>query len=346
MLDWLTFEVPCYHREPIHGDRILAVTRDGEHRWETRKRHKVRGSHDATIHVRTLDYAPDGSGLSLEIDGNPVKFLQGHNVFGSDDVVGLSAETMERLTVLLSLDPTGEDRAAWWAGKARLRRVDVNASWELGSRAEVRAWLRAAAESSHLRHRGRGEMKEGTLYWGKHSRRWALKAYAKADEIEAKGRELPAVFLKTSLPVWADNKLRIERVTRQKELQRLGLEWAYSWTETTGRELLADAMGRLTMSDYTVSDETIQALPGRLRMVYQCWKDGHDLRELHSRPTFYRYRKALLDAAGVDIAVKQPREDRSNVVPLVRVLEAVPASIPDWAYGTELLFEPRRKHTA
>jgi II/X family phage/plasmid replication protein len=64
------------------------------------------------------------------------------------------------------------------------------------------------------------------------------------------------------------------------------------------------------------------------------------LRVILPRKTFYRYRKQLQEH-GIDIAVRQPHEDRSNVVPLMRVLEAKPAPIPDWAYGTHLLFEPR-----
>jgi II/X family phage/plasmid replication protein len=57
--------------------------------------------------------------------------------------------------------------------------------------------------------------------------------------------------------------------------------------------------------------------------------------------TFYRYRRMLLQH-GVDIATVQPREN-ANVVKLYRVLEAVPMAIPDWAYGTPLLFTPAAK---
>jgi II/X family phage/plasmid replication protein len=57
--------------------------------------------------------------------------------------------------------------------------------------------------------------------------------------------------------------------------------------------------------------------------------------------TFYRHRAELLPH-GIDIATLVPREGVSNVVPLHRVLEAVPVSVPDWAIGTPLYFEPRR----
>lgn len=36
----------------------------------------------------------------------------------------------------------------------------------------------------------------------------------------------------------------------------------------------------------------------------------------------------------------QPHEGRSNVVPLIRMIEAVPVGPPEWAYGTSLLVGP------
>ncbi|RWT74335.1 phage/plasmid replication protein, II/X family, partial [Citrobacter freundii] len=63
-----------------------------------------------------------------------------------------------------------------------------------------------------------------------------------------------------------------------------------------------------------------------------------DLKSMLAHKTFYRYRNKLLPF-GVDIATVLPRE-KSNVVPLVRVLEAIPMGIPDWAYGTPLYHQP------
>jgi II/X family phage/plasmid replication protein len=100
-------------------------------------------------------------------------------------------------------------------------------------------------------------------------------------------------------------------------------------------------LSTLEISDSNMIDTTaLDALPARLKAVYQLWKEGHDLRELYPRPTFYRHRAALL-AHGIDIAVKQARrEESSNVIPLKVVLVAKPATIPDWAIGTPLYFNP------
>ncbi|EBU7225592.1 Replication-associated protein G2P, partial [Salmonella enterica subsp. enterica serovar Enteritidis] len=49
--------------------------------------------------------------------------------------------------------------------------------------------------------------------------------------------------------------------------------------------------------------------------------------DMISRATYFRHRKALKEF-GIDIAVTVDRVDNSNVVPLIRVLEAKPAAIP------------------
>lgn len=90
----------------------------------------------------------------------------------------------------------------------------------------------------------------------------------------------------------------------------------------------------------TLSDTVLDSFRPALRLAFLAWQNGEDLRAQLPHRTFYKYRKELLPH-GVDIATLQPKET-SNVVPLVRVLEAVPAQIPEWAYGTPLYFEPPR----
>jgi II/X family phage/plasmid replication protein len=121
----------------------------------------------------------------------------------------------------------------------------------------------------------------------------------------------------------------------------------YNWAArgVTPDSIFDELFGRLTISEATMREPAnLDAIPPRLRTVYQLWADGHDLRELFSRPTFYRHRKALL-ALGIDIAVKQPR-DVSNVVPLVVTLVGREVGVPDWARGTPLYFDPPARAVA
>ena len=93
----------------------------------------------------------------------------------------------------------------------------------------------------------------------------------------------------------------------------------------------------------TFSSEKIDNLKPSLLSVYTLWKEGRDLRGMYSKAQFYRYRKALMDALSIDISVLPVSEsivDSSNVVHFIRITEAKPMGIPDWAYGTDLYYEP------
>lgn len=352
MIDWITALVPCFH-EPIAGGRVLKLTPTGEIVWEVDTGMDVSGSYDANIRLKThgLDIVPDDSGAGifrggsiLEISGNPTKWLQGHNLWGDFSSPGPLIEFfMFRLCELLpSLHPTDLDRRRWQDFSFELRRIDLTRMFCLNNRSDVRSWLRVASETAYLKHRGRGSLtKNGTLYFGKHSRRWSLKFYCKGDELEAgKDHGLPTdIPERAGLLAFADRALRSEVVIRSMELKRRKLNWACAWDENTGSELLAGIAEGLNMSEQrSIPSDALENLSSRLRMAYETWLVGHDLREILSTRTFYRYRKELLPL-GIDLASRQPHHE-TNVVPLIRVLEAIPVGPPDWAKGTSLLVGP------
>lgn len=344
MIDWITAIVICNHPAPINGGSIVSIDPDGSIQWRKEKQLKVTGSHESSIQVKTETINGRGEGTSLRIHGNPVKWFQGHNIFGSEDLIGLVSELMHALVPILGLTPADHEISNWWAGYWELTRMDINQTFTLNSRFDVNAWLRSAEQSAYMRHRGKGTLvQNGTLYFGQHSRRWSLKCYSKGDEIEVPGHQLPLQLQVPGLIFYADTALRVELVLRSMELKKRKLHIAANWDESDIMDIFNECIGSLSMSDtHTLPAHVLTDLPPRLQLAYHSWIRGEDLRAMLPRMTFYRYRKQLQEH-GIDIAVKQPREDRSNVVPLVRVLEAKPAGIPKWAYGTNLLFEPRRR---
>lgn len=353
MIDWITAVIPCAHLEPIRDGCFQRVDATGEIEWSSDKRLSVKGSHDATVSVRSATWL-DSDCTHIEVSGNLVKFFQGHNLFGTDDLTGLVFEFMRwlaknhGLTETPLVSPTPADIAAWRTGDYVLTRVDVTDSFALASRAEVLAWLRTAEHTAHLSHRGRGQLVKGTtLYFGKHSRRWSLKLYAKAQEIEENAADQPALADLPHARAWADNILRAELVIRAMELTRLGLRVGHHWLMRDGvdfdpLQLLRERLGSMTMTTTATLPDAVRAtLTTSQRLGYSAWLNGEDLRGILSNGAFYNLRNKLLPH-GIDIATLQPKEAESNVVPLVRVLEAKPAPAPDWAIGTPLYFEPRR----
>ena len=103
------------------------------------------------------------------------------------------------------------------------------------------------------------------------------------------------------------------------------------------RTLYRDYIGRLEMNDQiSLSTERQLEFPQRLRSTYILWRSGEDLRDTLPKATYYRHRKGLLEC-GIDIALRRETASKSNVVALVRILEAEPAELPAWALSERLI---------
>lgn len=353
MIDWLTFHAPLSHQMgrggPFFAGSIISVQPDPELgeavEWEVLRRLPVEGSHSSRITVQSAPWGTDRAGVW--VSGNPAKWFQGHNVHGSDDLPGLVREMLARLCRVFGIQPSPEDLRDWEAGVIKLTRVDVTYSWDFGTLPRAMMAIRSLSSTAHLKHRGPGVFKGDTLYFGQKSQRWTLKVYAKGNELQA--HPLPIDLAESSLPAHAAGLVRFELCLRGKWLSgdtpgvMSGLAWVLGWCDTTAPELHQMLLGNLQISEATMLDvHELDGLPRHLLPVYNLWRDGHDLRAIYSRPTFYRHRAQLLKH-GIDIAVKQDRADDSNVVPLRTVLVGKPASVPDWMVGTAWYFEPRHR---
>lgn len=340
MVDWISATVYFPHSTPINGGNVVSVNPDGDVDWTTQKWLPVKGSFTSSVRIRSRHVHGECSHISFS--GNPVKFLQGHNVFGSSSVHGLLSEALFKALKIIGFNDRVPPYPPLLMEVSEITRIDLTASYHLENARQVNNWLRSAEFSANLRHRGKGNFTNGTLYFGKHSRRWSLKFYHKGQEVkDNKKHHIP---LPDEILLFAEKSLRCELTLRAKELEKMGLSGVQFWSDETPEDVYNRFCSRLEMTDNmkAFTDEKIRELPPRLVGVYTLWKEGNDLREIYPRRTFYRYRKQLKDALSIDISVKQsPEIDRSNVIPLIQVLEAKPAEIPHWAVGTDFYFEPR-----
>lgn len=334
MIDWITTALPCNHDpSKLISGVVMSFDANGANEWIVNKMVSVEGSHSSIIQIKSID------NHNIWVSGNPSKFLQGHNIFGTDDLSYLMGRFFDELLnhEELGLCPTSMQYEKIQAGDYFATRIDFNLSWHLKDKDAVLSWLRSAAQCANLRHRGAGQFTGDTLYFGKHSRFWALKCYSKGHEITAKKHHLPAALQIPELIEWANKALRLELVFRSMFLKKTGLAHVKKWTPTTGKELLLSCVrDDLQISDnMALSDDVLTALPRNLRSVYVLWRDGEDLRGTMSKSSFYRYRTQILKH-GIDISITQDIK-RNNVVPLIRYLEAEPAAIPQWAYDKKLV---------
>lgn len=338
MIDWINAKLPLIHM-PLNGGSVTKVDPDGVVVWTTESRILVEGSYASNVAVRSGGGDGIGRATYLEFSGNPSKFLQGHNVWGSDDVIALMFATYCNLLHSLNLVPTMQDLQAVKTGNYPISMVDINRMFNLPTRSDVLAWIRAAEFSSKSRH-GRPLTKGGTIYWGKNSKRWAVKAYSKAEELEVKKRQLPLELSQFPILDWANNKLRIELRLLSNELKDLNINYAKDLSIETVRLLFNEYIGKIEMNNtIRLSTNEFNKLPNNLKSTYLLWRKGEDCREILSRRTYYRHRKDLLEfGINLDLEPNSQLKRQNNVVPLVRVLEACEASVPEWAYEHKLVF--------
>lgn len=339
-IDWITAKIPFFVSGKLNGGNIINTTPDGEIEYTIDKRLPVTGSYDSRLSVRTAEVLPGTDDTYLiELSGNPVKWFQGHNIFGSDDLPNLIYETVLKLSKVLNLPQPEQYLSSIRKGIFTLSRVDITAMYSLQTRSDVYSWLNHAEKTCRTRS-GTAISKGTTVYMNKTSQRWNVVMYSKGQELEK--HSLPKELEGGSLEGYADNKLRVELRLKQKELAKIGLCTGKPWLSLDVWPLFKDYVGRIDMTAQAVRSSDLFEIPKHARMTYELWSLGRDVRQFMGKTKFYKDRKVLLEM-GIDISVPKPVNDENiNVVPLKRVLELKPAGIPDWAYGTNLVFEPRK----
>lgn len=307
MIDWTTVILPFPHTETLRGGIFMELDQDGEIKWQKNKGLRIQGSHESSLLISTDEHTPNFKN-NIWISGNPAKFLYGHNVTGTDDICRLVADMGLKIAQHLAMTIDPEQQMKWRRGQFILKKVDINYMRACGSREAARDILRAIAYSGCMRHGGRGEFSGSTLYFGKKSRRRAIKIYCKGDELESskKSHQIPDSLgpLKAELLKIADDALRIETVLHSLELKDLGLQYGRDWTPATAKLLFDEYVGRIKFSHNTpLSRHVILSLAPCLQRTYALWKEGVDLRAQFKPATYYRHRRELL-TAGIDIGAQ------------------------------------------
>lgn len=331
MIDWLKFTVPILHVPLAASGCIVSFDNDGVIEWEKGKRNRFIGSYDDTIGVRSSGpLNSDGYCTELEIDGNITKFLQGHNVWGSDDHLGLAKSLIEWL---IFKDPNNQvdcpDPFVFLNPKDWVcNRIDITSYADVGSRHNVRTTLDAIALTGHTKYQ-RANATKGTVYFNKNSRRWGFKFYDKFKEVSAAGK---AHKIKAAAPIQdllsksVESKIRCELVLRQNEMRDRDI---ITLGDLEPLNLFKEYLNRLKFeSNNRMTSEQVHDLPKKLKLTYLAWSQGHDVRSLVSDATFYRH-KSDLAKLGIDLDQPPRKIDApSNVVSFSRYIEMMPVVMP------------------
>jgi hypothetical protein len=307
MIDSVTAKIPCDGCADIHDGSWTRYDRDGQRCWSSHARLHVPGFAGATLAVRRA-----GDNL-LELSGSLVRFLQGHNLYGTADLPALVTRAMERLTATLGLTPSAANRAAWAAGDFAVSRVDVARTYDLGTPAFVGHALAILGRELPAGRQAIKSYSGETVYCGERSRRVTVVFYNKSAALASPEGALPpglAARERAFLLDWALGKLRVEVRLHQRELSRRNLCRGAAWTPARADGLLDERLARLIPpGGILLADAERAGLDRRESVVYELWLAGHDLRTRYSRSSLHRYRRIFL-ARGIDVARARPRHAR------------------------------------
>lgn len=339
MIDWISVVLPIRHK-PIRAGHFMLFDSDGEILSNKPISQIFEGSHESKISLRTQG-SLDGQGYASELflSGNPSKFLQGHNVFGSRDLVGLLQGTLLNLIESAELDIRPEQVIFAIQGGI-VSRIDITDSIQFQNRLQARSYIKQLSQIAHTRS-GRPLQKKWTLAFQPSSRRWSLVVYSKGDEIQT--HKLPASFTeKDFIHSQADSLVRVELRLKTLELLDLGLRHVQDLTEEKLNSIYSEFVRRVQMSEQvTLTDEQIHSLPRRLKTTFLLWREGVDIQAEMSKTTYYEHVSSL-KKRGIDISVPYSGDSVNNVVPITTVIQGEAYQIPNEAYDKGLVYQPRK----
>lgn len=268
---------------------------------------------------------------TLYLSGNPCKLLQGHNLWGSMDPLAGYFEAGAFVRQHAGLFPGPATWRSCQFSLPRFTRLDLTRSYRFKSQAEADDYIRYIAGNARSRHGAATLVGGTTAYFGQHSRRWALKVYAKQHELVDQVRKSRKLFARCLNPSggvpaelvdWSTGVVRFEFVIRSPELQE------HDPLRLTSPDYLArlwqNLFDRIVFSENTAMDTQSplleQELPAFLQGVLALWRDGKDLRRIYPKPTFYRHRSALMQRLGIDISLPPapdaPKTARADLDPM------------------------------
>lgn len=360
MIDWICAIFPVDFE--IMGGRCVHLDENGEVEFTSAKFLQVEGSHSCRVSVKSIWDTKNPRVLGardahlgkspykwrIYVSGNPIKFLQGHNIWGHNDLQALMFCFMEKLCLQLQLPPmvTALLTQHAYTGNYEISRIDLTESFTLPTIGDVRAWIRAASQVGTGRNQSVNSYKERTLYLGKNSRRMSIKVYAKGDEIRAPKHRLPHQFddVKEQLQEYTDKLLRVELTLRSMALKDMGLHKGAYWRQGMIEHVYNEKIKKLELPENTtLSAADVLSLPLHLQGYLALWQAGHNLKEHLGKRNYYKVRNEIKERTGVDIK-SPPAGQKNNVVPLIKVITAEPAIIPDFAYEHDLVFEAKLRY--
>jgi hypothetical protein len=295
-----------------------------------------------------IDVTSLSNGTRIAIRCCPLKPLQGHNIFGTDNVIGLGYKLISYVLSVLGIHASSKQLDNWKRGEFELEEIHITYRFSVDVHQSVGRVLAHILRNSSIKLRPT-PLRKGTgiiLKGVSTGTSWLL--YDKLREFEDKrkheGKYLSAVIGDGAVavgPIYkrlrdaATNSIRSELKLDKRYLDKHGLDTGAVWNPTTVksvylRELKLLRLGAVPSLKFAelLLDSIVDK---KLRFTFLAWMQGEDLSLYYSTQTMNTHRKAILAAVGIDIKLDRVpfKKTTVNIADIFCEANMLP-NFPDW----------------
>lgn len=302
MVDWLTIQTPRIAEFDLPVGQLVKIEPTGEMLTLCDLGHKV-PSFDTSCRVRPV-------GAMIEISGNPSKWLQGHNLFGSDDVKRTTIKFMTEIEQKLGKRIFPENPLVY----AQLHEIHLAQMVDLESEKNKSDFLMQLGNVAKTRHKKQFQYSGQTVYFGKGIEKGSKNSRLYFWRIYDKYKEIQAHKQKYLLDNWEiRNHVRAEVVLKRMWLMANNMEYVKTWNPSLVEKIYMEMLGKINVAEGNLM-ETLIPPPGMTtddKKIWYPWVAGEDIRVLFPRRTFYNHRKRLMERYNVDINLPPYKTDNN-----------------------------------
>ena len=260
-------------------------------------------------------------GTAIGIRCSPLKALQGHNVFGTNNVCGLVQSLIRAALDRLNIHYTPKQLESWCAGNFEINELDITHRFRITPGVSVKGICTHMLRSSSTDLSPQW-IKPGIgvrLYPPQSSTHWLF--YDKKQELQDKRRKaerhLKAVIGDQFENVWSElidtagRSVRAELKLSKAYLKRHHLDRGSAWTVEKALALYFSELDQLrlgALDELPLPENSVRHIRTRtLKQTFALWAYGADLRDLLARSTLNSHRSQILRLVDIDIFRDDPR---------------------------------------
>lgn len=303
-IDYLKVELQLTNNPSELSEKVVVpfIKFDGEYQQqqESYGQKWIIGSHGNQLKIKSKNEN------TVLIEGNFFKWLYGHNVTGSTDLIKLVTDTVNELLVgnLKGLQPTAEELENLKQGYFKIHRIDLNKAILFDDKKQAQLYLAKIKEHGTYPRRKKETHGNGT-YFGLKSTRTTLLYYHKGTEVGSHKKQHKRIT--AELQAYADCMVRCEVRLYSQHLRDNNLNYGHVWDHDLVVKTVDEQHALLNLPPPIAEKD----LPAKYVRFLATYKQGA-LPIAYTEATTARYKRELAKLYGMVLESKRSYNTQYN----------------------------------